>query len=48
MTKIDSAEPSTRAQVEGLVVSLNIFRKLEHLNFDIFSDFEFRASNLKF
>jgi allophanate hydrolase subunit 2 len=29
MTKIDSAEPSTRAQAEGLVAGRNMFRKLE-------------------
>jgi len=40
MIKIDLAEPLTRAQAEGLVVSLTMFRKLENLNFDIFSDFE--------
>ncbi len=48
MTKIDSAEPLTRDQAEVLVVSLNIFRKLENLNFDILSDFELRASDFKF
>jgi hypothetical protein len=48
MTKIDSTEPSTRAQAEGLVAGANMFRELENLNFDIVSDFEFRASNFKF
>jgi hypothetical protein len=48
MTKIDSAEPSTRAQAEGLVAGPNEFRKLENSNFDIVSDFEFRASNFEF
>jgi hypothetical protein len=65
MNRIDLAEPSTRAprpelgskaQAEGLVVSLRMFRKLENLNFDIFSDFELipvwgcyaRASDFKF
>jgi hypothetical protein len=47
MTKIDSAEPSTRAQAEGLVAGRNMFRKLENLNFVIVSDFEFRASNFR-
>ncbi len=47
MTKIGSAEPTTRAQAGGLVIGQNMFRKLENLDFVIVSDFEIRASNLK-
>ncbi len=39
MTKIDSAE---------LVAGANMFREFENLNFDIVSDFEFRASSFIF
>ncbi len=35
MTKIDSAEPSTRAQAEGLVAGPNMFKTLENSSFDI-------------
>jgi len=45
MTKIDSAEPSTRAQAEGLVAGQNMFRKFENLNFVIVSDFVLRISH---
>ncbi len=45
MSRIDLVEPLTCAQAEGLVVNLNISRKLDSLSFDILLDFEIRASD---